>query len=316
MIQDMKIISLSAIIGIGMLYQAYNAGQFWHSLTTFQAFGIWFSMIFALLPEIAGTIIAAWRPTGRETYIKWVALVMIFSLALISGSIGHIRGIVSATELSETDRIKIELAQKRISAAEVKSGIATDKAKTLEVSKEYITRDTSRKVSAQDQAIKAASDIKSEVVKLENLVLKIESDPNPKRLLKCVEAVTVLAGFSLLQILIWILSFLGFAENVSHRTIAKKNVQNIEKTTQNCQNEQQDQTAILTHFDNFSEVEKNVLRFFSSRTEAIKWSQLCSRKLSDNSEQLESALNSLMAKGLIIFNKPSETRGTWTVKGV
>ena len=64
------------------------------------------------------------------------------------------------------------------------------------------------------------------------------------------------------------------------------------------------------------DVERKVLNFFKNHPESIKWYFLCSRKLADNSDQLETALNNLAEKKLIIFEKPSNVRGTWTVKGV
>ena len=237
---------------------------------------------------------------------------MIFGLALVSGSIGHIKGIISASELSETDMKRIAAVEEQIEAAKQKAKIANEKAKTVKVSKKYITADTDKKTSAQSTAINASADVKADAIKLEKLVLELENKPNPRRMIKWVEAVAILAGFGLLQILIWILSFMGFAENVSHRTIEKKVVQSPVKIEQNLQNSG---SAQMNHWDGLSDVEKKILRFFSSRTETITWTAICQRRLGSAGE-LETALNNLAEKKLIIFEKPSNVRGTWTVKGV
>lgn len=302
MIQDIKKISISLIIAIGILYQSFNAGQFWHSLTAFQAFGVWFSMGFALLPEIAGAIIAAWRPIeNSEKWVRVVSLSMIFGLALVSGSIGHIKGIIAASELSETDMKRIAAVEEQIEAAKQKAKIANEKAKTVKVSKKYITADTDKKTSAQSTAINASADVKADAIKLEKLVLELENKPNPRRMIKWVEAVAILAGFGLLQILIWILSFVGFAENVSHRTIEKKIVQSPDKITLNSQNDHK----ILAFLKGKKEV---------SFTAITQQSQL--RKIFGSSDSILSELETLADQNLIIFEKPSDVRGSWTVKGV
>ena len=309
--QDIKKIAISLIITIGILYQSFNAGQFWHSLSAFQNFGIWFSMGFALLPEIAGAIIAAWRPIeNSEKWVRVVSLSMIFGLALVSGSIGHIKGIISASELSETDMKRIAAVEEQIEAAKQKAKIANEKAKTVKVSKKYITADTDKKTSAQSTAINASSDVKADAIKLEKLVLELENKPNPRRMIKWVEAVAILAGFGLLQILIWILSFLGFAKpDVLRETIEKKIVQSPVKIEQILQKTSDD-------FANFSDVEKKILQFFDRTKKAeITWTGICQRRLG-NAGELETALNNLAEKNLVIFNKPSDERGKWTVKGV
>lgn len=308
--QDIKKIAISLIITIGILYQSFNAGQFWHSLSAFQNFGIWFPMGFALLPEIAGTIIAAWRPVeNSEKWVRFISLSMIFGLALVSGSIGHIKGIISASELSETDMKRIAAVEEQIEAAKQKAKIANEKAKTVKVSKKYITADTDKKTSAQSTAINASADVKADAIKLEKLVLELENKPNPRRMIKWVEAVAILAGFGLLQILIWILSFVGFAENVPHRTIEKKVVQIPVKIEQNLQKASDD-------FADFSDVEKKVLQFFDRTKKAeITWTAICQRRLG-NAGELETALNNLAEKNLVIFNNTSAERSKWTVKGV
>ena len=235
---------------------------------------------------------------------------MISGLALISGSIGHIKGIISASELSETDMKRIAAVEEQIEAAKQKAKIANEKAKTVKVSKKYITADTDKKTSAQSAAINASADVKTDAIKLEKLVLELENKPNPRRMIKWVEAVAILAGFGLLQILIWILSFLEFAKpDVLRETIEKKVVQSPVKIEQNLQNSG---SAQMNHWDGLSDVEKKILRFFSSRTETITWTAICQRRLGSAGE-LETALNNLAEKKLIIFEKPSNVRGTWTV---
>ena len=81
------------------------------------------------------------------------------------------------------------------------------------------------------------------------------------------------------------------------------------------QNLQNSGSALLNHLEGLSDVEKKILRFFSSRTETITWTAICQRRLG-NAGELETALNNLAEKNLVIFNKPSDERGKWTVKGV
>ena len=204
---------------------------------------------------------------------------------------------------------RIAAVEEQIEAAKQSAKIANEKAKTVKVSKKYITADTDKKTSAQSTAINASADVKADAIKLEKLVLELENKPNPRRMIKWVEAVAILAGFGLLQILIWILSFMGFAENVSHRTIAKKNVQSPDKIEQILQKTSDD-------FANFSDVEKKILQFFDRTKKAeITWTGICQRRLGSAGE-LETALNNLAEKNLVIFNEPSDERGKWTVKGV
>ena len=121
-------------------------------------------------------------------------------------------------------------------------------------------------------------------------------------MIKWVEAVAILAGFGLLQILIWILSFLEFAKpDVLRETIEKKIVQSPDKITLNSQNDHK----ILAFLKGKKEV---------SFTAITQQSQL--RKTFGSSDSILSELETLADQNLIIFEKPSNVRGTWTVKGI
>lgn len=234
--KQIKLAGYVLLIGIGMYFQSYNSGHYWYSLQAFKIHGFWFSMCFALMFEITGSIIATWNANKGAAYIKWGMLFLIFALTLMSGAIGHIKSVVTADTLTPADKRKIEAASEKLDAAKSKEAIAKGSVEDLKklpkkhVS-EYISTVTRDKNEAAAKAYKASDNREQRAVELQKLEVEISQQPNPLKTLQGLEVGIIIAGFALLQVLIWVLSFLAFGQK--HFFDDKKTEQTSDKIEQN-----------------------------------------------------------------------------------